>query len=493
MEAILFLGMMGGGYLYNNITDKKEEKIIYDLPKKNTTYELSQDLSTDQFIDKSNNTIIGNDSDTNNKTGKMNEIYTNDEYINKIDFLTNDKNMTVQPFFRGNGPGITNIENDRLMESHMGGDFKPNKESIQPHFLPEKNIGNVYGSNFEGALSQKNRYNPGEKIRGELPFEKTHVRKIDSKSGIQNEVMRIDSERSSIDNIRTLSNQKNSYEGRVITGKGIDRRGEQAPVDKNRPYRDYENAPGRYFTSVAETEESMSRPEEILKSTNRTYLNKQEVGIASGGGGVYKESKRPRVQKSQKINLGTSSERNIKGEHERVIDYSLLGFKSYPNERQVTTERTVLNNLKTYISNPEIGLQDKIPTTKKQTMLYSDTRNPSSQIQQDSNRLQYCNMESDPSKEIISQGRDPTLSNVKLTNGVDNINMDIHKLESDSITQHGSGISKIYGKLPSDNTCQLTTDKDTLDNKKIDDRIYPELLDSFRKNPLTQSLSSYSY
>ena len=90
-------------------------------------------------------------------------------------------------------------------------------------------------------------------------------------------------------------------------------------------------------------------------------------------------------------------------------------------------------------------------------------------------------METDPTKEIISKEREPTLSNVKLTNGADTINMDIKKLDSDSVTQHMTGIDKVYGKIPTDFNCQLTQEKETLDNKKLADRIYPEQLDAFRK------------
>jgi hypothetical protein len=171
----------------------------------------------------------------------------------------------------------------------------------------------------------------------------------------------------------------------------------------------------------------------------------------------------------------------------------LLGYVAPANERQVTEERTYEGNLKTYISESTIGLQDPVKKTLKQTTLYSDNRNPSTYISEDTSRISYCNMETDPSKEIISKGRAPTLSNVKLTNGKDTVNMDIHKLDSDYITQHGTNISKIYGKIPSDFNCQITQDKYTLDNDKLSDRIYPELLDPFRENPLTQSLSSFAY
>ena len=107
--------------------------------------------------------------------------------------------------------------------------------------------------------------------------------------------------------------------------------------------------------------------------------------------------------------------------------------------------------------------------------MYSDNRNPHTHIEEDTSRINYCNMETDPSKEIIAQGRDPTLSNVKLTNGVDTVNMDIKKIDCDQITQREVPINKVYQKIPTDFKCQLTADKYTLDNDKLADEFIPTI------------------
>ena len=38
-----------------------------------------------------------------------------------------------------------------------------------------------------------------------------------------------------------------------------------------------------------------------------------------------------------------------------------------------------------------------------------------------------------PTKEIISQGRTPTINNTKILNGMDTVNIDIKKIEGDTI------------------------------------------------------------
>ena len=49
----------------------------------------------------------------------------------------------------------------------------------------------------------------------------------------------------------------------------------------------------------------------------------------------------------------------------------------------------------------------------------------------DKDKNNYKNAETNPTKEIISQGREPTLNYAKVANGMDQVNVYIKKLESD--------------------------------------------------------------
>jgi len=102
------------------------------------------------------------------------------------------------------------------------------------------------------------------------------------------------------------------------------------------------------------------------------------------------------------------------------------------------------------------------------------------------------NAETNPNKEIIAQGRAPTLNNTKVVNGAEHTNMDIKKLNIDYINQRENGLTKVYSETPIDNNCELTTMKDNPDYV-ISDRIDPNLLNPFKENPYTQPLSSFSY
>ena len=109
-----------------------------------------------------------------------------------------------------------------------------------------------------------------------------------------------------------MTNPKNTYEGRIITGKHIDHRGIQAPVDKNAPYRDYKNSPKRNLVSVAAVTGPSQRPEEILPFTNRQFLNRNLLGAAAPQDGKSGESKRPKIFRGLKQQLGSDTERNVK-------------------------------------------------------------------------------------------------------------------------------------------------------------------------------------
>lgn len=106
---------------------------------------------------------------------------------------------------------------------------------------------------------------------------------------------------------------------------------------------------------------------------------------------------------------------------------------------------------------------------------------------------QYYRAETNPNKEVIALGRDPTRESTKIVNGGDTMNVDIKKIESDYFTHHQTGVDRVYQVIPQDQPCELTRSKDTLDNDKLAYRIEGDLLDPFKHNPYTQSLHSFAY
>ena len=87
-------------------------------------------------------------------------------------------------------------------------------------------------------------------------------------------------------------------------------------------------------------------------------------------------------------------------------------------------------------------------------------------------------------------GRKPTDSNVPLAVGMDKINIETKKIDGDRLNTREFSKTKVYNSLPQYNPCQVTTNKDQLNNDVLYDRNNPELLGAFRDNPYTQSLNS---
>jgi hypothetical protein len=90
----------------------------------------------------------------------------------------------------------------------------------------------------------------------------------------------------------------------------------------------------------------------------------------------------------------------------------------------------------------------------------------------------------------VSEGRYPTLSNVKVANGGESINIDIKKLETDRENQYIPVETKLYTQTPVLNKCTVTSDKNVLNDTSIIDRINPDILEAFNNNPYTHSLNS---
>ena len=539
METAILLGLIGIGYLQKGKNRDETHQEIHpqiNVPTHNSVYDqnnygeskkqeeiLAKDVIERMNMKSTNIVDVNGTSNNQHRLGGLNlgehdvevpqieghgfqgnmdqgnvseYVYSQslNAYVKRDDFLTNDNGINnAVPFISDkNSQGIINYDDVSKLEAHMGGNsskYYGGKREMPQMFEPTPE--EIYGNKFTGPSSEQNRYIPGQHMTGELPFEQERIAPIDVKSTLNREIDLAIAKTRSIDTLRTLTNQKHTYEGRIIEGEHINRRGVQANVDKNAPYRDYKNSPERYFTTATDVKASTVRSKEIMPFTNRQFLNRTLLGHAAPQGGISAEEKRPEVFKGLKQQLGIQTERNVVGEVPANIDYERLGYEAYPNERDVTVERTYEGNVKTYIPEYELGLQDPVRKTIKETTIELNRYGVAgTTISQDVNRQAELNSDTNPTKEIIAQGREPTLSNVKLWEGKESMNIDIKKLESDYMTQYQSGLTKVYEKIPKDYSCQLTRDKFDLDDADLLlEQINPDLLNPFRENPYTHSLA----
>ena len=100
-------------------------------------------------------------------------------------------------------------------------------------------------------------------------------------------------------------------------------------------------------------------------------------------------------------------------------------------------------------------------------------------------------------REQVAVGRKPAHSGPKQIYSKDDINMKTTRhgdIDNVRIEDRGVMSTKVYNSMPQANLFGETHQKDTLPNNPIGvDRINPDLLNAFRKNPYTQSLHSYAF
>lgn len=551
MESVVLLGLMGIGYLMNK--DKDEKHTVYPEVQPpiiqgsgNSVYD--QAIYTDSknyeidLVNKQHDLAMQGDSKVIDhlNMGGRNTLRDKDWFsggsiqsisgieIPKEGFLVNDQGIKPEPFFSGSGPANINYDDNTALMNHQGGSqaFRPPRREVGQFFELQKDLGNVFGNQFDGARADQSRYIGSTERRNELPFEQEMVAPIDDKSEINRDIDLAYAQRNSVDAIRTLNNLKESFGGKVLGGKGIDHRGLEGEVFQHKPDADYVNTADRWLVTTGAIEAPMIQPEEVVKETNRAYFNEGKMGPA-GAVNFNPSESRPNFKRSTNQQLNIDSNRNMNLEDKAIDDDHNKGsYFAYPNEREITEERTYEGNIKsvfqgeterlydsvrptvkqttldsdrngfvgsTITTVPEERLQDSVRATKKQTTNYEYNGNAGSYLPGSMSNDQFYRADLNPNKEIISQGREPTPVNTKLSNGVDILNVDIKKIESDYFNPRINNLDKVYQEIPTDNTCEYTQEKDTLDNVKLADRLDPVLLDPFKDNPYTHSLASFAY
>ena len=577
MEALVLMGIIGVGYLANEGNDNKNPVDVdvskeINYPSDNNVYDSNHyneienklKLEVEDSYNKSKDpgsNIVNNQKidEYNLKDNLGNYTYSNAAggYINEKEFMTNDQGVKMEPFF-SSAPTTINLDDSRRLDMHQGDSgFYKEKREMGSFFEPQKGFTNINGNEFGEYVGDKNRYLTGNTRQNELPFEQEKVSHIDVKSGLNGDINRAIAEKTNIDVLRSKSNPKLSYDGKILNGRSIaEERGKLGEVFQHNPDKFYKNNPDKWFVTTGAYLEKSERPEQLIKDTFRSKFNSQQVGSAAPSG-VEAHEKRPSFRKPLKLQLGTDTVRNQGGNvFGSGMDLQQEGYRNIPNERDVTTLRRYDGNLTTGVESSTMGIQDELKRTvrestqntknngnvnntiinhttglmdnlkitKKQTTsnsqnngyikggldnptlgyekpevttkdstIFSYTGNGGSSVLGEMNKENYNNAETNPSKEIISQGRTPTINNTKISNGMDTLKVDIKKIEGDYMNYRDNGPEKVYQEIPTDYTCEVTTMKDRLDDYSISDRIDPNLLNPFRDNPYTKPLDSFAY
>ena len=358
----------------NNIPSMKN---VYDSTYWNKIKHDEQELSNDLYKKsrKPYETGIVSKNATSDtfKRNFYSEINNDDDIIGDYTYsLTGEKvnvsslshnNMT--PFLKKNVTQNTNVENMYPILDNISGinSLKPQKQEVPCMFKPEINAGgNICGMKNNDDFF-KSRIEISEIANNFFPIEKIRVGPglnqgygSESTGGFhQGDTLEYSKPRN-LDELRSKINQHQKYFEIPVKGhiKGPDRRGEIAPMTKQRPDTVFEQTEDRWLKTTGANSKDTLRPAQNIRPTTR-----QESHI---------EYKGP-IARSE-LNQGIND------------DYGKSKIILYDNERETTEQRTVVTNVTSIIKALVAPVMDVLKYTNKEYTVEAPrgVGNPSVQI-----------------------------------------------------------------------------------------------------------------
>ena len=453
----------------------------------------------------------------------------------------------MEPFFGSSvKQNMDHNVNKTLLEKYTGTDviFKHKKET-KMFFKPEKNT-EVFGQKVSRDIS---RYEPAVSATKNniLPFEQIKVGKGLNKSADQlsTDVGFHDSYRPAQKNVDQLRvKPKLTYKGRIAGEKHfVGSRGMESKVTNNKSV-------DRYLTNFAPDSKEgfqnvryrplVANQASVLKTTDlgkdRIVLKNVErnkyteaiskfKGIIKKGFGTQSAlTDNAKITIKEQTEIHRNAFTNANGERRQQVN-------PYDIAKTTTKEQTENHNHKfmnvnTQIKNPTTGLFDEVKTTIKQqtenhdhshinpngptehqmnpfddakTTIKEQTENrtydapkgSSASFGQQSNRYNYYNAEINALKEQTIHRRAPVSQGAKVGPESNQYNVSLRKVQHNTY-QHDKRVVPTAPKINGKNQYgSFTRNRQSYKNDKDCDRLNPVYVEQFKKNPYTQSLSSY--
>ena len=358
----------------NNIPSMKN---VYDSTYWNKIKHDEQELSNDLYKKsrKPYETGIVSKNATSDtfKRNFYSEINNDDDIIGDYTYsLTGEKvnvsslshnNMT--PFLKKNVTQNTNVENMYPILDNISGinSLKPQKQEVPCMFKPEINAGgNICGMKNNDDFF-KSRIEISEIANNFFPIEKIRVGPglnqgygSESTGGFhQGDTLEYSKPRN-LDELRSKINQQQKYFEIPVKGhiKGPDRRGEIAPMTKQRPDTVFEQTEDRWLKTTGANSKDTLRPAQNIRPTTRQESHIEYTGPIA------------RSELNQGIN----------------DDYGKSKIILYDNERETTEQRTVVTNVTSIIKALVAPVMDALKYTNKEYTVEAarGVGNPSVQI-----------------------------------------------------------------------------------------------------------------
>lgn len=253
----------------------------------------------------------------------------------------NFKHNNPVPFFGGTvKQNVDDKANQTLMENFTGNiDNYQEKKELGAFFPAEANICNPYGmANHTSFLQDRiippkvmNNITPVERVRVGPGLNQGYT--AQPSGGFQQANARDYVLPKNVDELRAKNNPKLTYMGRILSGKGISKRGKLGIVEKRKPDSFFINTPDRYFTSVGAQTGERQRPNIILRNVNRKYTGKNKI---IGGAAPLNGNKclvKGEYNKSRKNQYKTDGPRHLNATNKWGIDECANALHDYGKGR----------------------------------------------------------------------------------------------------------------------------------------------------------------
>ena len=327
----------------------------------------------------------------------------------------------------------------------------------------------------------------------------------------------------------------------------------QGKVEKYLPDKYFINTPDRWLTTTGLEKGQTSRAIQVERAVNRSTTSMEYFGADSNPDGTkmytpgeYEQPKRPQLEAKPISNCNAVGNGSV-----MVTDYGVDGYKNVPNNRSTTNasyygingffkaaiaplmdvlrpsrkENFIGNinptgNIQQHVSGlPVYNPADRTPTTIRETTegkldmthlnvegqkdgAYTVSVQQPIEQERDTTNCQYYgdggmnsgvalynaayNQRNNVNKTYKNR---PNQGGISLLNGEENIHID--KKDSDRNNNRLWVRNAVNGAIPSVETYGKINVPQYYDNCINCDRIQPEILNAFKENPYTQSLSSY--
>ncbi len=340
-----------------------------------------------QIINSTNVSDLGNNQFSNTQTTpSFNFQAPIKSYESQLSGTTieNFQHTNMQPFFKGNKTHNVDFNNGSTILEKMQGSsdvLRKRKTEVKTMFEPTKNMSYVDGSP-SNVETFKNRQVESTFKSNQLPFQQQRVGPgiadgftNKPSGGFNQSNTREYMIPKTVDELRTKSNSKETYEGKIISGQQGSTRGYQGEVKKNRVNSYFKNSKDRYLKTGGSIKAAKLREKYYMKHVHK-YHPSHFGGLAKE---VPKNSKYAAIRASRKNNYMNQTPRNatlkdnweINNENikDGVADYGKSSIENKPNERDITQKRTHTTNLTSEIKKIIAPITDIFRKTRKQNTI----------------------------------------------------------------------------------------------------------------------------